>query len=67
MSAARLLTPYRRGRRETLKGYCGGREAMPEEVDQCSRPTTADALTLQRPLLDDALRIVAKGEKAGFS
>jgi putative SOS response-associated peptidase YedK len=34
-----------------------------EEVDQWLEADTVDALTLQRPLPDDALRIVAKGEK----
>jgi putative SOS response-associated peptidase YedK len=33
------------------------------EVDQWLAADTADALALQRPLPDDALRIVAKGEK----
>ena len=35
----------------------------PEEVDQWLEAEEIDALTLQRPLPDDALRIVAKGEK----
>ncbi len=35
----------------------------PEEVDQLLKAEAIDALTLQRPLLDDAIRIVAKGEK----
>jgi putative SOS response-associated peptidase YedK len=33
------------------------------EVDQWLAADTADALALQRPAPDDALRIVAKGEK----
>ena len=33
------------------------------EVDQWLKADTADALALRRPLPDDALRIVAKGEK----
>jgi putative SOS response-associated peptidase YedK len=33
------------------------------EVDQWLAAETPEALTLQRPLPDDALRIVAKGEK----
>ena len=33
------------------------------EVDRWLEAETADALALQRPLPDDALRIVAKGEK----
>jgi putative SOS response-associated peptidase YedK len=36
---------------------------MSEEVDQWLEADTVDALTLQRPLPDDVLRIVAKGEK----
>ena len=35
----------------------------PEEVDLWLSGETADALELQRPLPDEALRIVAKGEK----
>jgi putative SOS response-associated peptidase YedK len=35
----------------------------PEEVDQWLEADTMDALALQRPLPDDALRIVASGEK----
>jgi putative SOS response-associated peptidase YedK len=35
----------------------------PEEADRWLEAETADALALQRPLPDDALRIVAKGEK----
>ncbi len=35
----------------------------PAEVDQWLTAETADALALQRPLPDDALRIVASGEK----
>ena len=35
----------------------------PDEVDRWLEAETADALALQRPLPDDALRIVAKGEK----
>jgi putative SOS response-associated peptidase YedK len=35
----------------------------PEEVDQWLKAEAIHALTLQRPLLDDAIRIVAKGEK----
>jgi len=35
----------------------------PEEVDRWLEADTAEALTLQRPLADDALRIVAKGER----
>jgi putative SOS response-associated peptidase YedK len=34
-----------------------------DEADQWLEAETADALALQRPLPDDALRIVAKGEK----
>jgi putative SOS response-associated peptidase YedK len=33
------------------------------EVDQWLEADTVEALALQRPLADDALRIVAKGEK----
>jgi putative SOS response-associated peptidase YedK len=33
------------------------------EVDQWLEADTAEAVALQRPLPDDALRIVAKGEK----
>lgn len=33
------------------------------ELDQWLEADTPDALALQRPLPDDALRIVAKGEK----
>jgi putative SOS response-associated peptidase YedK len=37
---------------------------MPEvEAGQWLEADTLDALALQRPLPDDALRIVAKGEK----
>jgi putative SOS response-associated peptidase YedK len=36
---------------------------MPDEFDQWLEADTFDALALQRPLSDDALRIVAKGEK----
>ncbi len=36
---------------------------MPTEFDRWLEADTVDALTLQRPLPDDALRIVAKGEK----
>ncbi len=35
----------------------------PKEVDRWLKAEAIDALTLQRPLPDDALRIVAKGEK----
>ena len=35
----------------------------PDEVDRWLEADTPDALTLQRPLPDDALRIVARGEK----
>jgi putative SOS response-associated peptidase YedK len=35
----------------------------PEEIDHSLEADTADALSLQRPLPDAALRIVAKGEK----
>ena len=35
----------------------------PEEVDRWLEADTAEALPLQRPLADDALRIVAKGER----
>jgi hypothetical protein len=35
----------------------------PDEVDQWLEAEAIDSLTLQRPLPDDALRIVAKGEK----
>jgi putative SOS response-associated peptidase YedK len=35
----------------------------PAEVDQWLEADTAEALALQRPLPDYALRIVAKGEK----
>jgi len=35
----------------------------PAEFDRWLEADTVDALTLQRPLPDDALRIVAKGEK----
>ena len=35
----------------------------PEEVDQWLEADTMDALALQRPLPDDALRIVASGVK----
>jgi putative SOS response-associated peptidase YedK len=35
----------------------------PEEIDQWLEADTVDALSLQRPLPDAALRIVAKGEK----
>ena len=34
-----------------------------DEVDQWLSAETANALALQRPLRDDLLRIVAKGEK----
>ena len=36
----------------------------PDEIDLWLEGDTPDALTLQRPLPDDALRIVAKGERA---
>jgi hypothetical protein len=36
---------------------------QPAEVDRWLEADTSDALALQRPLPDDALRIVAKGEK----
>ena len=35
----------------------------PDEFDHWLDAETLDALALQRPLPDDALRIVAKGEK----
>ena len=35
-----------------------------DEVDQWLEADTSEALALQRPLPDDALRIVAKGERA---
>jgi putative SOS response-associated peptidase YedK len=35
----------------------------PAEVDQRLEADTPDALTLQRPLADDTLRIVASGER----
>jgi putative SOS response-associated peptidase YedK len=35
----------------------------PAEVDQWLQADATDALTLQRPLPDDALRIVAKGDR----
>jgi putative SOS response-associated peptidase YedK len=35
----------------------------PEEIDQWLTAPTAEALTLQRPLPDGALRIVARGAK----
>jgi putative SOS response-associated peptidase YedK len=35
----------------------------PAEFDRWLEADTSDALTLQRPLPDDALRIVAKGER----
>ncbi len=35
----------------------------PTQTDRWLEAETADALALQRPLPDDALRIVAKGEK----
>ena len=35
----------------------------PEEADLWLEAETVDALALQRPLPDDALRIVTKGEK----
>ncbi|MGO8919647.1 MAG: SOS response-associated peptidase family protein [Stellaceae bacterium] len=35
----------------------------PEEVDRWLEADAAEALPLQRPLADDALRIVAKGER----
>ena len=35
----------------------------PAEVDRWLEADTPDALALQRPLPDDALRIVARGEK----
>ena len=35
----------------------------PEEIDQWLEADTVDALSLQQPLPDVALRIVAKGEK----
>jgi putative SOS response-associated peptidase YedK len=35
----------------------------PDEADRWLEAETADALALQRPSPDDALRIVAKGEK----
>jgi putative SOS response-associated peptidase YedK len=35
----------------------------PDEFDRWLEADTLDALKLQRPLSDDALRIVAKGEK----
>jgi putative SOS response-associated peptidase YedK len=34
------------------------------EVDRWLSAETADAMALQRPLPDDALRIVARGERA---
>ena len=37
----------------------------PEEVDRWLEADTAEALALQRPLPDDALRIVASGEAVG--
>jgi putative SOS response-associated peptidase YedK len=38
-----------------------------EEADRWLEAETADALALQRPLPDDALRIVAKGEREDAS
>jgi len=35
----------------------------PEEIDLWMTASTEDALKLQRPLADGALRIVARGEK----
>jgi putative SOS response-associated peptidase YedK len=35
----------------------------PAEVDQWLEAETPDALTLQRPLADDTLAIVARGER----
>jgi putative SOS response-associated peptidase YedK len=35
----------------------------PDEIETWLTAPAADALRLQRPLLDDALRIVARGEK----
>ncbi len=37
--------------------------ATPGEVDQWLKAETPEALELQRPLADDVLRIVAKGER----
>ena len=39
--------------------------ASPDEFDRWFDSDTSDALTLQRPLPDDAPRIVASGEKIG--
>ena len=36
---------------------------LPAEVDQWLEADTSDALALHRPLPDDALHIVAKGER----
>jgi putative SOS response-associated peptidase YedK len=36
---------------------------MPAEMDQWMTAPAAEALELQRPLPDDALRIVMRGEK----
>ena len=35
------------------------------EFDQWLEADTVDALTLQKPLADDALRIVARGDRTG--
>ena len=37
--------------------------STPDECEASMKAPVDEALTLQRPLLNDALRIVAKGEK----
>jgi putative SOS response-associated peptidase YedK len=37
--------------------------ATPDEIEQWLEAPVAEALKLQRPLPDDALRLVARGEK----
>jgi putative SOS response-associated peptidase YedK len=37
----------------------------PDEFDRWLEADTVDALALQRPMPDDALRIVARGDRTG--